>query len=330
MIARLPDRSRWCLPLLWLLASGCDDAHVVACVGDQDFCRRVITANVPPEADAGDRQEVAGGDEVTLNGSGSTDPDGRITSYSWTQLAGTAVTLTGSSEAIATFAAPDVTDPETLTFRLTVVDDDRAAAEDDVTVEVVPVVAVATRAGIRLLSAALAPAPVLAPERCSAAAPLAGSAWFVHSGLWLSALSGALQGDASPDDVTRFLDAARVLLAWGEQQAPAAPVAKSIWRHGLDALQHFALDRDPALADWAVRLQPPAADGTLAARLRRGEITLTLASGEPLVITLDPARATEAAVTSVRRAGCHSGLDPIRLAADTIFLLEQLPARMAR
>ena len=47
-----------------------------------------ISENSPaPSADAGDGGEFAVGSSVTLDGSGSTDPDGSITRYSWTQTA---------------------------------------------------------------------------------------------------------------------------------------------------------------------------------------------------------------------------------------------------
>ena len=46
--------------------------------------------NVPPVASAGPNQAVNSGTVVTLNGSGSNDPDGTVASYAWTQTAGTA------------------------------------------------------------------------------------------------------------------------------------------------------------------------------------------------------------------------------------------------
>jgi subtilisin-like proprotein convertase family protein len=83
-----------------------------------------ITVDPPPNsapvADAGDDQEVNAGDTVTLDGTGSTDPDDDELSYSWVQTAGPAVTLTGANTAQPTFTAP--TGPATLTFELTVGD----------------------------------------------------------------------------------------------------------------------------------------------------------------------------------------------------------------
>ena len=94
-------------------------------------------ANRPPVADAGDDQSAASGTAVTLAGSGS-DTDGRVVEYAWTQTAGPTVALTGAAAATATFTAPEVTARTTLTFRLTVTDDDGATDGDEATVAVTP------------------------------------------------------------------------------------------------------------------------------------------------------------------------------------------------
>src|ERR671924_253530 len=93
--------------------------------------------NQPPTANAGDDQTVNEADSVSLDGSGSSDPDGTIASYSWTQTAGTGVTLDDASSATPSFTAPDVSaDGDTLTFELTVTDNDGATATDSVNVNV--------------------------------------------------------------------------------------------------------------------------------------------------------------------------------------------------
>jgi hypothetical protein len=70
---------------------------------------------IPVSAFAGADQQVLQETTVTLDGTGSTGP---ITSYSWTQTAGPAVTLTGADTAKPTFTAP--TGDATLEFELTV------------------------------------------------------------------------------------------------------------------------------------------------------------------------------------------------------------------
>ena len=84
------------------------------------------SGNVAPDANAGPDQNVAAGAEVTLDGSGSSDSDGNIAAYSWFQTAGNAVVLSDATIAGPTFNAPSTALAQTLTFRLTVTDDDGA------------------------------------------------------------------------------------------------------------------------------------------------------------------------------------------------------------
>ena len=83
--------------------------------------------NNAPIANAGPNQNVIAGSTVTLSGSG-TDADGSIAGYTWTQTGGTpSVTLSSSTVAQPTFAAPSVVAASTLTFSL-VVSDNRGAS----------------------------------------------------------------------------------------------------------------------------------------------------------------------------------------------------------
>jgi hypothetical protein len=93
-------------------------------------------SNTAPTANAGPNQTVNGTATVTLNGTASTDSDGTIATYTWTQTAGSAVTLTGPATAQPTFVAPDVTVATTLTFSL-VVTDNRFASSSAATVNIV-------------------------------------------------------------------------------------------------------------------------------------------------------------------------------------------------
>lgn len=99
----------------------------------------VTWANDPPTADAGLDQTVDEGVLVTLDGSGSTDPDDGIASYAWEQVAGPLpfVTIIGANTANPTFTTPTVgIGGEALVFKLTVTDNGGLKSTDTVIVNV--------------------------------------------------------------------------------------------------------------------------------------------------------------------------------------------------
>ena len=79
-------------------------------------------ANQAPNSIAGPAQTVTSGNQVTLDGSQSNDPDGDTLSYAWTQTLGTAVTLGNADSVTASFTAPQVSSDTLLRFELTVMD----------------------------------------------------------------------------------------------------------------------------------------------------------------------------------------------------------------
>jgi hypothetical protein len=97
----------------------------------------VTAPNLPPVANAGPDQTARRYFKVTLNGSASSDPDGSIAHYQWTQLSGPSVKLNGYATATPYFNAS--AKPGTVySFLLTVTDDRGATSSDSVNVTVKP------------------------------------------------------------------------------------------------------------------------------------------------------------------------------------------------
>ena len=108
--------------------------------GNSSSCTVTVTVvNSGPVADAGVDQEVDEGAMVTLDGSGSHDPDaGQPLTFQWVQVGGPAVTLSDPTSATPSFTAPEVGDGlcDVLVFELTVTDPCGATDTDTVNVSV--------------------------------------------------------------------------------------------------------------------------------------------------------------------------------------------------
>ncbi len=98
----------------------------------------IVDLNKRPLADAGDDLVVTARQEVSLDGSGSSDPEGAIDTYQWALEQGPALTLLNPTQAGPTFTAPDVTAPTLLVFKLTVTDEEGRTDIDEVRVTVLP------------------------------------------------------------------------------------------------------------------------------------------------------------------------------------------------
>ena len=97
----------------------------------------VVWVNQSPAANAGPDQNVNQGVTVTLDGIGSTDPEGGILAYSWLQTGGSPpVTLDNPGSAQPRFPAATGGSSSSLVFRLTVTDPGGLSASDQCSVVV--------------------------------------------------------------------------------------------------------------------------------------------------------------------------------------------------
>lgn len=83
-------------------------------------------ANVAPTAVIDAAKTASPWTTVTHSGSGSTDSDGTIASYAWTQTAGPTVTLAGANTASVSYTAPPTRAGTTISLQLIVTDNSGA------------------------------------------------------------------------------------------------------------------------------------------------------------------------------------------------------------
>ena len=78
---------------------------------------------------------------VSLDGSGSHDPENQTLSFKWTQLSGESVKLSSTSSMNPSFTSPTVNNNEikVLTFELKVFDENQRSSVDTVVITVDPV-----------------------------------------------------------------------------------------------------------------------------------------------------------------------------------------------
>ncbi len=120
-------------------AYGSDDVNVVVTPAN---------ANRVPVADAGADQQADEGTRVTLDGSASHDPDGSLSGYAWTQVAGPQVVLDGADTVRPQFTAPGVDADTELRFSLRVTDDAGAESPPDEVAVIVRNVGTANQAPV--------------------------------------------------------------------------------------------------------------------------------------------------------------------------------------
>lgn len=117
------------------------DSTIITQIANKDTSAAYLArvkGNQKPIASAGADQIITIA-TVTLNGSASKDPDGKISKYLWVQEKGTLVTITNNTAAVAT--VKNITNGE-YRFRLTVTDNTFATASDTVHISVKKVIVI--------------------------------------------------------------------------------------------------------------------------------------------------------------------------------------------
>lgn len=93
--------------------------------------------NIAPSAMAGADFTASGNTNILLDANASSDSDGTIINYSWSQISGSpSVNIFSASTANGSFTAPDVLVDTLLTFEVTVTDDDGATDSDSITITI--------------------------------------------------------------------------------------------------------------------------------------------------------------------------------------------------
>lgn len=93
-----------------------------------------------PVVNAGEDLTIKEKYKVTLS-SVATDSDGSIVSYLWQQISGPKVQLNSTDKAELTFTAPEIIESKTLVLKVSVTDDDGLTASDEITVNLIELIA---------------------------------------------------------------------------------------------------------------------------------------------------------------------------------------------
>ncbi len=94
--------------------------------------------NHQPSAKITALQSVTSGETVTLDGSGSSDPDDGSLSYQWMKTAGPDITLSNTTGSSLSFVAPSVAQPQQISFQLTVRDSGGLSDSTSVSMQISP------------------------------------------------------------------------------------------------------------------------------------------------------------------------------------------------
>lgn len=106
-----------------------------------------VKTNAPAIAVAGADVSLFSGEQVTLDGTASSDPEGRPLVLAWQQTAGPAATVTALSDGVIAVTGPSVSVETSLTFQLTATDEKSESGVDTVVLTVKPHQAPVANAG---------------------------------------------------------------------------------------------------------------------------------------------------------------------------------------
>ncbi len=116
--------------LLSFTLSGCNSDTATSSTNDTTQPPPTGSTNQSPTARINGAHSFLSGETVTLDGSGSSDPDGDNLLFDWSQSAGPTIFLSGTSNSSLSFVAPTVNQPTQYSFRLTVDDGELTHATD--------------------------------------------------------------------------------------------------------------------------------------------------------------------------------------------------------
>jgi hypothetical protein len=178
----------------WWIASAL--TAILAGCGGGGGGNATTPANRPPISFAQASATTAySSQSLQLRGAGSSDPDGSIVGYRWLQASGPAVTLSGADTVTATFTAPPVTDPATLSFTLTVTDNGGLSSSQSISISVAPadVQLILSVAGGKSFASDQRAVPLQLTDATLLGNPIAAA-----NIQWSSSLQGSLGTQTSP------------------------------------------------------------------------------------------------------------------------------------
>jgi uncharacterized protein YkwD len=112
-----------------------DTSYQTTSRGHTSWWRRRF--NLPPTAEISGNDIALPGETVTLDGSGSYDPDGDTLQYAWSQISGPRVSLSDTTGSSVVFIVPDATEATQMSFQL-IVSDGRYSRSTSHTLQISP------------------------------------------------------------------------------------------------------------------------------------------------------------------------------------------------